>query len=69
MFYDSNVFDGALLRHLATRMSPDRVFLGTDYPYALMQTQPAAYLSGCGLDQAQGQSLAFGAAERFLRLG
>src|SRR5690606_12048933 len=37
-YYDSNVYDAGLLHYIATRMAPGRVFAGTDYPYAIMQT-------------------------------
>lgn len=42
--YDSNVYDPALLLHLATTVAPGRVMLGTDYPYDIMQADPLAYL-------------------------
>lgn len=66
LWYDSNVYDSAFLRHLATHMAPGRITLGTDYPYALMQTTPAAYLVASGLEGAALESLCFGAAEQFL---
>src|SRR5262249_23683234 len=38
-FYDSLVYDAAYLRHLATAFAPGQIFGGTDYPYAIMETQ------------------------------
>jgi aminocarboxymuconate-semialdehyde decarboxylase len=49
-FFDSNVYDPALLRYLARDAFPGRVFLGTDYPYVIMQTEPAGFLAAAGLD-------------------
>jgi aminocarboxymuconate-semialdehyde decarboxylase len=66
LFYDSNVYDPAYLRHLAKHTVPDRVFLGTDYPFALMQTDPYSYLSRCELGSAELESVCFGAAKRFI---
>jgi aminocarboxymuconate-semialdehyde decarboxylase len=66
LFYDSNVYDGDFLRHVATQTAPGQVFLGTDYPYALMQTSPFDYLNTAGLSGAELESLCFGAANKFL---
>ena len=66
LFYDSNVYDADYLRHLSLHTAPCRVFLGTDYPFALMQTDPFAYLSEAGLDAGALESACFGAAQAFL---
>ncbi|HEY1706915.1 MAG TPA: amidohydrolase family protein [Rhizomicrobium sp.] len=66
LFYDSNVYDGDYLRHLARHTAPGHVFLGTDYPYALMQTDPFAYLSQCGLNDTELESVCVDAAAAFL---
>jgi aminocarboxymuconate-semialdehyde decarboxylase len=66
LFYDSNVYDTAYLTYLARDVAPGRVFLGTDYPYEIMQTSPTAYLASAALPEAIRQSLARGAAEIFL---
>jgi hypothetical protein len=42
------------------------VFLGTDYPFALMQTDPLTYLGGSGLNDIEMESVCFGAARSFL---
>jgi aminocarboxymuconate-semialdehyde decarboxylase len=64
-FYDSLVYDPAYLRHLAEHVAPGQVFLGTDYPYAIKQKDPATFLQSSGV---WSPSLAYGAAERFLGL-
>lgn len=66
LFYDSNVYDPAYLHFLATRIAPGRVFVGTDYPYQIMQEAPADYARMAGLDDAALHSLHSGAAKAFL---
>jgi len=66
LFYDSNVYDGDFLRHIVRHTAPDRVFLGTDYPFALMQTEPFDYLNRCQLTAPELAGICFGAAGKFL---
>jgi aminocarboxymuconate-semialdehyde decarboxylase len=66
MFFDSNVYDTSYLRHLATVVSPGRVFLGTDYPYKIMQEDPSDFIAMAGLDPATLADVRHGAAESFL---
>lgn len=66
LFYDSNVYDPAYLHFLATRIAPGQVFVGTDYPYRIMQEAPADYAGMAGLDDAALHSLHSGAAKAFL---
>jgi aminocarboxymuconate-semialdehyde decarboxylase len=66
LFYDSNVYDQPYLAYLAQHFAPGRVFLGTDYPYEIMQTTPAAFLARLDLHEAVRASLAHSAAQRFL---
>ncbi len=68
LFYDSNVYDRDYLRHLIRHTAPGRVLLGTDYPFALMQTDPFAYLTRGGLGDAECESACVGAASEFLGL-
>jgi len=63
-FYDSNVYDPRYLTYLTTQFAPGRVFLGTDYPYEIMQTAPHEYLAQ--LPETVRESVAQGAAMRFL---
>jgi len=69
MFYDSNVYDPAYLAHLATHVAPGQVFLGTDYPYDILQTDPVAFLRRASVPPEALASLESGAALRFLGLG
>lgn len=61
-FYDSLVYDPGYLDHLAGTFAPGQVFPGTDYPYAIQQTELAAFLNGAGAHDWDG------AAARFLGL-
>ncbi len=65
-FYDTNVYDGEYLTYLATRMAPGQVFGGTDYPYQIMQKDPARWIRSLNLPAEVEQSICLGAAGRFL---
>lgn len=66
LFFDSNVYDLAQLTHIATHMAPGRIMAGTDYPYAIMQENPASFIAASGLDAEQIDSLRFRAACDFV---
>jgi Predicted metal-dependent hydrolase of the TIM-barrel fold len=65
-FFDSNVYDPSLLRYLARDAFAGRIFVGTDYPYVIMQTDPAGFLAAAGLDETELAGVARGAALLFL---
>lgn len=67
MFFDTNVYDGETLTHLATRVAPGQVFGGTDYPYIIMQKDPARWIRSLGLPGDVEDSLCTGAARRFMK--
>jgi aminocarboxymuconate-semialdehyde decarboxylase len=69
MFFDSNVYDPPFLAHLARSLAPGNFFLGTDYPYPIMQMSPKTYLDACRVSDIERNSLRRGAAVRFLGLG
>jgi aminocarboxymuconate-semialdehyde decarboxylase len=69
LFYDSNVYDAVLLRHLATAFAPGQMCVGTDYPYPIMQTDPVAYVESADLDGRALASLRGEAALRFIGEG
>ena len=66
MFYDSNVYDTAFLEYLATCITPGQVFAGTDYPYVIMQRDPARWIGSMGLAPKIEHDIRCGAAGRFL---
>jgi aminocarboxymuconate-semialdehyde decarboxylase len=67
-FYDSLVYDRAYLEHLTTHIAPGQVFLGTDYPYLIMQPEPRAFIAGAAALPTVGPSIWSDAAHRFLGL-
>jgi aminocarboxymuconate-semialdehyde decarboxylase len=66
LFFDSNVYDPTYLRCLATEIVPGRLFVGTDYPYPIMQRDPAGFVDSIALDSADVESLRYRAAMTFL---
>jgi aminocarboxymuconate-semialdehyde decarboxylase len=66
LFYDSNVYNADYLRHLIHHTAPGRVFLGTDYPFSLMQSKPLAYLLHSGVSNHELKSACIDAASTFL---
>lgn len=65
-FFDSNVYDPAYLTYLATTLAPGQIFAGTDYPYQIMQQDPARWVREMGLPAEVEHSIRSGAAGRFL---
>ena len=66
MFFDSNVLDPDYLRYLVRNVAPGRVFAGTDYPYPIMQQDPARFILNPSFSPAEIESLEWVAAEKFL---
>lgn len=65
-FYDTNVYHPDFLTYLATKMAPGQVLGGTDYPYVIMQKDPARWIRSIGLPEDVERSICFEAASRFL---
>lgn len=65
-FYDNLVYDPGYAAYLANHFAPGHVFCGTDYPYAIMETAPEAFIRRTAL--ADPESVRFRAAMRFLGL-
>lgn len=65
-FYDTNVYDPDYLGYLATTLAPGQVFAGTDYPYQIMQEDPARWIRDMALPADVERSICSGAAGRFL---
>ncbi|MFI0373878.1 amidohydrolase family protein [Actinomadura sp. 1N219] len=65
-YVDSAVFDPRALRLLVDVMGPERVMLGTDYPFPLGEMEPGTTIRDCpGLDDAECALLLGGNAETF----
>ncbi len=50
---DSIVFSPEALRHLAAQVGPDRIVMGTDYPYPWTRTSVDHILATPGLSDAE----------------
>lgn len=68
LYYDTLVFDTPTLRHLVDTFGPDRLMLGTDYPFNFHESRPLERVRAAGFTQDVADQLAFGNARRFLGL-
>lgn len=50
LYFDSNVYDPRYLELLAEHIAPRHVFVGTDYPYLIMQAKPGDFVATTGLN-------------------
>ncbi|MGH3240171.1 MAG: amidohydrolase family protein [Spirillospora sp.] len=65
-YVDSAVFDPRALRFLVDVMGPERVMLGTDYPFPLGEMEPGTTIRDCpGLDDSECALLLGGNARTF----
>jgi aminocarboxymuconate-semialdehyde decarboxylase len=67
-YYDSVTHDPALLRALVDYAGPDRVVLGSDYPFDMADPDPVESVRACGLDPVAEEAILVGNAERLLGL-
>ena len=65
---DSLVHDPAMLQHVVNLVGPERVALGTDYPFPLGELQPGTLIRSMPWDDAQKEMLLSGAALQWLGL-
>lgn len=63
-FYDSLVYDHGYLAYLANSFAPGQVFCGTDYPYPIMDANPADFIAAAPLTHPE--SVRREAALRFI---
>ncbi len=68
MFYDDLVYDAATLRHLLHWFGPAQVMCGTDYPFSIMDTDPAGSIEAIGPDADLRRALRAGNARRWLAM-
>jgi len=45
-WFDSNVYDPATLRFLASQIGFERIVIGSDYPFAIKQERPSEFVEG-----------------------
>ncbi|MBX9701378.1 MAG: amidohydrolase family protein [Acetobacteraceae bacterium] len=68
IWVDSLVFSPEAIRHLAAVMGPDRIVLGSDYPYP-WQMAPVDHVLACdSLSDAEKVAVLSGTAERLLNI-
>lgn len=50
LFFDDLVYDGSAIDYLLNVYGPTQVMAGSDYPFAIMDRDPALRIAGLGLD-------------------
>jgi len=68
LYFDSMVFTGEGLRHLAAECGVDRIFMGTDYPYPWTSTSVDHILTAPGFSDADRIAMLGGNASRIFSI-
>ncbi len=68
LYFDSMVFSGEGLRHLAAECGPDHIFMGTDYPFPWTTTSVDHILNAPGFSDADREAMLGGNAVTLLGL-
>jgi aminocarboxymuconate-semialdehyde decarboxylase len=68
MWYDTCVFLPAHIRTLVEMAGPERVMLGSDYPFDMGDPDPLGTLERAGLDAAATHAIGGETARSFFRL-
>lgn len=68
MYYDSLVYDVTTIRHLLKMFGETQVMVGTDYPFAIMDPDPAARVEAVDLDESIQKLLCSENARRWLAI-
>lgn len=66
MYYDDLVYDAATIHRLIAVFGASQVLAGTDYPFSIMDDDPAGRIAELQLPSAVAQQLRAGNAERWL---
>lgn len=66
LYFDTLVFDEAVLRHLTATFGSSQLLIGTDYPFNFHDRTPVERIRAAGLDDAAVAQLVYRNAERFL---
>jgi len=70
LYYDTMVFQPLYLRHLVEVVGPDRVMLGTDFPFDMAETDPLALIGATdGLGAAAREAISGGNAASLFGIG
>ena len=65
LYYDTLVYSAPVLRLVIDTFGIDRVMIGTDYPFGIMDTDPHGSVDALGLDEASAALIRDGNARRF----
>ena len=69
VYLDTVVFSYHQLAYLLALFGPDRILMGTDYPYDMAEYNPIGHIAGVdGMDETTLAQLAGGNAMRLLQL-
>ncbi len=68
LYYDDLLYSATAIRSLIETVGQDRVMIGTDYPFAIMDADPAARVASLGLDEAAEEALRWRNAAAWLGL-
>jgi aminocarboxymuconate-semialdehyde decarboxylase len=68
LYYDDLLYSATAIRALIETVGDDRVMMGTDYPFAIMDTDPVARVASLGLSDAVQDALRWRNAARWLDL-
>ena len=68
VYFDTVVFTPGQLRGLVETFGADRVLMGTDYPFDMMEADPIGHVMSAGLDEASVAKIVGGNAKRLLGL-
>jgi aminocarboxymuconate-semialdehyde decarboxylase len=68
IYVDSLVHDPLMLRYLVDLMGPDRIALGSDYPFPLGEARPGELIDSCGFPEKTRARLLHGTALEWLDL-
>jgi aminocarboxymuconate-semialdehyde decarboxylase len=66
LYFDSIVFSGEALRHLAAEAGPGQIVMGTDYPYPWTSTSVDHILGAPGFSDAERAAMLGGTAAALL---
>jgi aminocarboxymuconate-semialdehyde decarboxylase len=67
LYFDSLSHGPANLRFIAERFGPDRIMMGSDYPFDMGAPDPVAMVDEAGLDAATRRAVEGANAVRFLK--
>ena len=68
LYYDDLLYSAVAISALIDTVGDDRVMIGTDYPFAIMDTDPAARVASLGLGNRVEEALRWRNAAAWLGL-